>query len=117
MRPLLMFLTLCVALTLGLWTATQYEAPLVPSGIRGTPWATLAGYAIYQPHAMLGWYWHVDTLTRQTMSGSTWIVYGACLIGMFAAALVLRLGAKKKTPAMGMAARYGAAWMMRNGRD
>jgi hypothetical protein len=117
MRPLLVLLTLCAALTLGLWTATQYEAAHVPAGIKGAPWVTLAGYAIYQPHAMLGWYWRVDTQTRHAMSGAPWILYGACLIGMFAAALMVKLGAKKKIPAMAMGARPGAVWMMRDGRD
>src|SRR5882724_1201945 len=116
MRPLLVLLTLCTSLTLGLWTATQYEAAHVPAGIRGAPWTMVAGYAIYQPHAMLRWWWRVDTQTRQAMSGATWILYGACLIGMFAAALVVKLGVKKKIPAMAMGAQPGAAWMMRNGR-
>ena len=73
MRALLVFLTLCAVLTLGLWTTTQYEAQYIPAGIRGTPWATVAGYAIYQPHAWLRWYWQADHQTRQAMSGAIWI--------------------------------------------
>jgi len=117
MRPLLVFLTLCAAVTLGLWTATQYEAAYVPAGIRGAPWTTVYGYQVYPPQGMLRWYWRVDTQTRHAMSGAPWILYSACLIGMFAAALVVKLGAKKKIPAMAMGARPGAAWVMRNGRD
>jgi hypothetical protein len=117
MRPLLVFLTLCTVLTLGLWTATQYEVRHVPAGIRGAPWTTVYGYALYKPHAMLGWYWQVDTHTRQAMSGSTWILYGACMVGTLAAGLVLKLGVKKKIPAMAMGARPGATWMTQNGRD
>jgi hypothetical protein len=117
MRPLFVFLTLCASLTLGLWTATQYEAAHVPVGIRGAPWTTVAGYAIYQPHAMLRWYWYVDASTRQAMSGSAWIIYGACLIGLVVAGFMLKIGAKKKTPAMAMVARSGAAWMTQDGRD
>ena len=96
MRPLLVFLTLCAVLTLGLWTATQYEAQYIPASIRGTPWATVASYAIYQPHAMLRWYWQVDHQTRQAMSGAIWIVYGTCVAAMFAAGLVMKIGAKKR---------------------
>jgi hypothetical protein len=114
-RPLLVFLTLCTVLTLGLWTATQYEATPVPVDIKGTPWVTVAGYAIYQPHAILRW--HVDHLTRQARSGTIWIVYGTCVVAMFAAGLVMKIGAKKKTPAMAMAARSGVELMTRNGRD
>jgi hypothetical protein len=117
MRPLIVFLTLCATLTLGLWVSTQVEARHVPAGIRGAPWTTVGGYHVYPPQAMLQWYWRVDIQTRQAMAGSTWIMYGACLIGMFAAALVLKLGAKKKTPAMAMVARPGAAWVTRDGRD
>jgi hypothetical protein len=103
-RPLLVFLTLCTVLTLGLWTATQYEATPVPVDIKGTPWVTVAGYAI-------------DHLTRQARSGTIWIVYGTCVVAMFAAGLVMKIGAKKKTPAMAMAARSGVELMTRNGRD
>jgi hypothetical protein len=117
MRALLVFLTLCAVLTLGLWTTTQYEAQYIPAGIRGAPWATVAGSAIYQPHAWLRWYWQADYQTRLAMSGAIWIFYGTCVVAMFAAGFVMKLGAKKKMPAMGMAARSGVGWMTRDGRD
>jgi hypothetical protein len=43
--------------------------------------------------------------------------YGACMVGTLAAGLVLKLGVKKKIPAMAMGARPGATWMTQNGRD
>jgi hypothetical protein len=117
MRPLLILVILCGALTLGLWSATQYEASHVPASIRGTPWTTVAGYAIYRPHSLLWWWFKVDSRTRQAMSGSTWILYGACIGGVMASVVVMKLWAvKKKIPAMAMAAPRGATSMMRNGR-
>jgi hypothetical protein len=116
MRPLMIFVILCGALTMGLWASTQYEAAHVPVSIRGTPWTTVGGYAIYRPHALLGWWFKVDSRTRAMMSGSTWILYGAGFGGMLLSVTVMKVWAvKKKMPATAMAARYGATWLMRNG--